>query len=87
MKLVIKPNEQDGRKGLRLTANDYKYFISTGSGEIELTNHITKLKLSMGTYEPNLASVDFLLDDIDVDANFLAEMKIHIKQKEEEDNE
>jgi hypothetical protein len=89
LRLVIKPKDEDdrqGRKGRKLTGNDYNFLLTNKQGdEIDVTNPLVSVNLTMGLKEANSASMTFLLDDIDVDAEFIAELQAHIETKEAED--
>lgn len=89
MKLVIKPKEEDdrdGRKGRRLTGNDYRYLLTTRNGEeIDVSASLVSVHLSMSSKSANRANMAFLLDDVEVDADFLAAMEAHIERKDAED--
>lgn len=87
MKLTIKPSEdRQGRTGRRLTGNDYRYILTNRKGEeADVTESLQSIKLSMGLREANTAVVSFLLDDIDVDAEFLAQLETHLEAKAEQE--
>lgn len=44
---------------------------------------ITSLKLEMGTEIVNTCTMTFLVDDVEVDAEFLAALQAHIESKKE----
>ena len=83
MKLTIEKRQDlpEGRTGK--LAYDYKYFLD----DMEITDGLTGLRLSMGVGEANVADLQIMLDDINVEADALAALKTHMEEKQRVDAE
>lgn len=78
MKLTIKKRD-DLDEGVRaLTGNQYRFYLD----DQEVTGSLTAVKLEMGLLEANRVDLSFLLDDVEIDADTLAELTAVAEAKE-----
>ena len=77
-KLSIKQRE-GAKKEDGLLLRGYK--VAIDGQEIE---YLRDIELKMGVDEFNHCTLSFFVDELDVDADFLAAVEAHIKAKEEE---
>ena len=75
-KLSIK-KRKDVKETSGLVLRDYD--VTIDGKEID---KLTGISLSMGIDEFNQCTLSFFVDDVDVDADFLAALKAHIKKEE-----
>lgn len=89
MKLKIDRNPKWEGKGKPLTGNCYRYRLQMEDGEtpFDITSGLTALKLTMGPGEANCATLSFMLDEVDVDVDVIAELEAHLERREGEAKE
>lgn len=85
MKLTVEPNPDFKAEGKRLVGSQYLYKLTQRGVTIDVSDALTRLDLKMGGREINVAVISFLLEDVEIDADVLAQLKAHIESKEEVD--
>lgn len=85
MKLTVEPNPDVKAEGKRLVGSQYLYKLTQRGVTIDVSDALTRLDLKMGGREINVAVISFLLEDVEIDADVLAQLKAHIESKEEAD--
>lgn len=74
MRLVIRSNDEPVR-GRRLVGCHYRYWLD----DVEITNSLQGLELTMGVREANVAKLQLLVDDVEVDAEFMTQLRAHLE--------
>lgn len=87
MKLKIDRNPKWEGKGKPLTGIAYRYRLQMEEGEtpFDITHGLTSLELTMGARDINHVTLGFMLDEVDVDVDVLAELEAYVARKGEEE--
>jgi hypothetical protein len=78
MRLKIEANDTEV-KGRRLIGCHYRYFLD----DLNISNSLTDLKIRMSPRGANIAEIELMVDDVEVDGEFLAALEAHIKAQED----
>lgn len=78
MRLRIERAEQEHKPGHYLTGGHYRYWLD----ELEITDGLTGLDLTINVDEANRVTLRFMLEDVEVDQDVLAEFQAHVEQRE-----
>lgn len=87
MKLSITPSDNNKGDERRLTGSHYRYVLINKDGvELDITRSLSRLTLDMGESESNRATISFLLDGIEIEADVLMQLEAHFKEQSTEDS-
>lgn len=85
MKLKIRKNKKDKKRAL--TGNRYTYVLISREGdEVDITNSLNKVEITMGPelLQANRARLTLNMEDIDVTADFVAQLEAHLATRDAE---
>lgn len=79
MKLKIRLSDKVSNQGGRgFSGSQYRYWLD----DMEVSDALTSLQLRMGVGDANAVKLTFLLDDVDVDAEALAQLTATVEGRE-----